>query len=94
MATENDKLRARIARLEEQHASYHSLLIRITNHEIALRAAVMALIYHVPQGALSADFSMFLDQCLSQIPPKMQMPEAWENIVCAVEHDRKPGQVL
>ncbi len=92
MTTENDELRERIERLERQHASYHSFLLRLMNQEFALRSAVMALIYHLPPGVLTEDFSMFLNQALSEIPPEMQRPESWENIVYAIEDCRKPGQ--
>jgi hypothetical protein len=94
MTTENDDLHARIARLEEQHASYHSLLKKLTNRELVLRSAVLALIYHVPQGALSADFSMFLDQVVSEVPPPLQSPDLWKEVISAIEHDRKPDQAL
>ena len=90
MTTENDELRARIERLETQHASYHSSLTRLLNQEFVLRSAVMALIYYVPQDVLTKDFHMFFDQSLSAIPPNLQRPEAWENIVSAIESDRQP----
>ncbi|MFZ6639856.1 hypothetical protein ACO0LL_08960 [Undibacterium sp. TC4M20W] len=90
MTTSNDELLARIERLEGQHASYHSLLTKLTNREWVLRCAVMALIYHAPPGVLSEDFSMFLNQVASSIPPDMQCPDVWEDIVSAVEDSRKP----
>jgi hypothetical protein len=86
---ENDDLRVRIERLERQQAACVSVLWKMENKNAALRAAVMALIYHAPQGVLTEDFSIFLGQFLSDIPIEHQILDLWEEIVSAIEHNRR-----
>ena len=90
MTTGNAELLARIERLEQQHRSYNSLFLKMMNREAAFRSAVMALIFHAPQGALIEDFSMFLDQAVSELPKTQQQPDLWEPVISAIESDRKP----
>lgn len=89
MDSEAEELRARIAHLERVHVSIHAMISQLQSREQVLRAAVMALIYHTPKGALIEDFSMFLDQVVAALPQPFQKPEFWQDMIYAIEDDRK-----
>lgn len=86
-----DALKARVVELEKAQANTVAAHANLMNRELALRAAVTALIYRFPKHALTEDFNMFLDQIAATVKTEFQRPEEWDKIRTVVDDDR-PGE--